>query len=480
MTRAGSPSMTQLPSHYDKLNVSKNAADNVIRAAYKALMQQYHPDKYAGAKQEALQISKDINRSFETLIDPVKRSQYDRWLAEQENQAAAVTTINYLHGGIKTRLSKASEITTKPKAKTAPFVETNSAPTTARSFAAKPRSSGLAHFLKRLIQPCKRLLKQPAARVLLRIQRKSNPKVAASLAPKTRLPTLSERAYDLFEQSRYAEIKPLARRGDPIAMLMLAAMYDRGCGLAKDPQQANHWYQLTHRSLQPLAENGDAVAQFFLGVMYRDGFGVFPDQPQALLWLNKAVAQAYAKAQYAMACLYLSGETIPKNKVTAIFLLTQAGLQGLVDAQSRLGVMYEAEAVECKDGNLEIQNKAYYWYSKAAEQGDYFSQFALGKMYAYGKGAPRNILKAIYWYTKAAEQGWVFAPSALAAIYACGAGGVPQDYLLAYMWWAIAAAMGHQHAGHNIDEIALKMSARQVDKAHSLATDWLKKHSAAN
>jgi TPR repeat protein len=472
--------MPQLRSHYDKLNVSKNAADNVIRAAYKALMQHYHPDKYAGAKQDALQISKDINRSFETLIDPAKRSQYDRWLAEQENQAATVTTINYLQGGIKTRHSKASEIAAKPKAETTPLVEINSAPTCVRSFAAKTQSSGLANILRSLLKPCKRLLKQPASGVLLRIQRKSKPIQAEIFASKTRLPTLSERAYDLFEQSRYAEIKPLARRGDPIAMLMLAAMYDRGCGLVKDSQQANYWYQLTYRALQPLAESGDAVAQFFLGVMYRDGLGIFPDQPQALLWLNKAVVQANAKAQYAVACLYLSCETVPKNQSAAIFLLTQAGLQGLVDAQSRLGVMYEAEAAENTAGSLEIQKKAYYWYSKAAEQGDYFSQFALGKMYAYGSCAPRNMLKAIYWYTKAAEQGWVFAQSAMAAIYERGAGGIPQDYLLAYMWWAIAAAMGHTHAGQNKDEIALKMTARQVDKAHSLAIDWLKKHSAAN
>jgi hypothetical protein len=47
-------------------------------------------------------------------------------------------------------------------------------------------------------------------------------------------------------------------------MLMLAAMYERGCGLAKDPQQGNHWYQLTHRALSPLAESGCYVRPYLI------------------------------------------------------------------------------------------------------------------------------------------------------------------------------------------------------------------------
>ena len=83
------------------------------------------------------------------------------------------------------------------------------------------------------------------------------------------------------------------------------------------------------------------------------------------------------------------------------------------------------------------------------------------------------MLKAIYWHNKAAEQGWVFASSALAVIYERGE-GVPQDFLQAYMWWAIAAALGHAYAEQNQAEIALKMTVRQVSKAQSSANEWLK------
>jgi DnaJ-class molecular chaperone len=46
--------------HYDNLKVARNAPDSVIKAAYKALMQNYHPDKFEGTEQEGLRIAKII------------------------------------------------------------------------------------------------------------------------------------------------------------------------------------------------------------------------------------------------------------------------------------------------------------------------------------------------------------------------------------------------------------------------------------
>lgn len=74
--------MPKLRTHYDNLKIARNAPDAVIRAAYKALMQQYHPDKYQGSQQEALRISKLIKQSYEILINPVKRFEHDLWIDE--------------------------------------------------------------------------------------------------------------------------------------------------------------------------------------------------------------------------------------------------------------------------------------------------------------------------------------------------------------------------------------------------------------
>ncbi|WP_262963812.1 J domain-containing protein [Methylobacter psychrophilus] len=49
----------------------------IIKAVYKALMMIYHPDRYAGNKDEAVRKSKEINEAYGVLIDPDKRKKYD-------------------------------------------------------------------------------------------------------------------------------------------------------------------------------------------------------------------------------------------------------------------------------------------------------------------------------------------------------------------------------------------------------------------
>ena len=63
--------MSGFRTHYDNLKIpSHNVSDAVIRSAYKALIQKYHPDKFDGPAQESLRITKIINHSYEILINP--------------------------------------------------------------------------------------------------------------------------------------------------------------------------------------------------------------------------------------------------------------------------------------------------------------------------------------------------------------------------------------------------------------------------
>ena len=69
--------------YYRILGVLDDAEEIVIRAAYKALAQRYHPDKWTGSKDEANKRMSDINEAYSVLSDPVKRKQYD---ATRENK----------------------------------------------------------------------------------------------------------------------------------------------------------------------------------------------------------------------------------------------------------------------------------------------------------------------------------------------------------------------------------------------------------
>jgi hypothetical protein len=67
------------PDPYAILGVARNATDSEIRAAYHALVAKYHPDKYQGNPLEGLAAEKmaAINRAYEILSDPARRSAYD-------------------------------------------------------------------------------------------------------------------------------------------------------------------------------------------------------------------------------------------------------------------------------------------------------------------------------------------------------------------------------------------------------------------
>jgi len=87
--------MNQPRTHYDNLQIAKSASDTVIRAAYKALSQKFHPDK----NPEDLKISearmKIINEAYWVLSDPIRRSDHDEWIKRVEEElSAARPTIN--------------------------------------------------------------------------------------------------------------------------------------------------------------------------------------------------------------------------------------------------------------------------------------------------------------------------------------------------------------------------------------------------
>lgn len=79
--------MSGVHTYYDNLKVSRDAPDAVIRAAYRALAQHWHPDKNSDTA-EAARVMKLINEAYETLSDPTKRSKHDLWIREQERQSS--------------------------------------------------------------------------------------------------------------------------------------------------------------------------------------------------------------------------------------------------------------------------------------------------------------------------------------------------------------------------------------------------------
>lgn len=77
--------MSEIPTHYANLRVARNAPPEVIRAAYKALMQKHHPDRHPGdAKAE--RIVRLLNEAYAVLNDPEQRARHDIWITQQEQR----------------------------------------------------------------------------------------------------------------------------------------------------------------------------------------------------------------------------------------------------------------------------------------------------------------------------------------------------------------------------------------------------------
>ena len=62
-----------MKNYYEILEVDKNASQEVIEKAYKALAKKYHPDLQQGqAKHESAEKMKIINEAYEVLSDSYK------------------------------------------------------------------------------------------------------------------------------------------------------------------------------------------------------------------------------------------------------------------------------------------------------------------------------------------------------------------------------------------------------------------------
>ena len=73
-----------MKDYYAILGIVPSAEDVVIRAAWKALSQRYHPDRCAGNITEANARMAEINESYNVLSDSVQRKAYDQLRGTKE------------------------------------------------------------------------------------------------------------------------------------------------------------------------------------------------------------------------------------------------------------------------------------------------------------------------------------------------------------------------------------------------------------
>jgi len=78
------PLQSSRPDHYATLGLHRRCTDAQIRAAYRILAKQHHPDVNGGAR-EAVARTQALNAAYEILSDPARRLAYDEEASATKN-----------------------------------------------------------------------------------------------------------------------------------------------------------------------------------------------------------------------------------------------------------------------------------------------------------------------------------------------------------------------------------------------------------
>lgn len=221
-----------------------------------------------------------------------------------------------------------------------------------------------------------------------------------------------------------------AKKGNVHAQVILGTLYRKGEGVAADFQEAAHWYGLA-------AAQGDAYAQNMRGEMFLRGEGLRPDRDQALVHFRKAARQGLKQAKLNLCGMYYREEDVGTDYVRAV-------------------------------RKLRMQ----------AHMANSLGPYEMGRMFMDGS-VTQDYSEAARWFLMSARQGMPKAQVELGELYEQGL-GVPQDYVMAHVWFNVAASKfsdvysdgERRDASRRRDAVAAKMTPAQVADAQVMAREW--------
>lgn len=249
--------------------------------------------------------------------------------------------------------------------------------------------------------------------------------------PKQPLPDLAYGAYQRGYYLKAFELAlPRAQLGDAAAQTLIAELYDKGLGVARDPREATAWYELA-------ADNGNVEARFAFAVRLLEGRYVEPDKNRAKTLLKSAADDGHATASFNYGQLHVGERPTAAGLQGALPYFEYAAENKIPDAYLALSQIYSSGKL---NGFPEME-KAKEWLVKAARAGIAEAQVELGIWLANGKTGDPDPEAALRWMRRAAITGNAVARNRLANMYARGIGTKP-DAVEAAKWHILASRAG--------------------------------------
>ena len=274
---------------------------------------------------------------------------------------------------------------------------------------------------------------------------------AVSMRPSGPAPDLAFAAYQrgfYVTALREAMKRIAADPKDGPAMTLVGEVYRDGIGVKRDDAEAARWYRLA-------ADVGDRQASFALALMLLNGRGVVKDRAGAAALFEKAAAQGHAGALYNLGVMAIEGDgSSGPDFAKAADLFRRSAEAGDDDGAYSYGVLL-------RDGRgvpLDITAAAH-WLKRAADGGIIAGEVEYAIMLFNGIGVNRNEAGAAKLFLKAAAKNNPIAQNRLARLYAAGR-GVPKDPVQAAAWNRFAEAAGIKDA--ELDALTAGLSTKQM------------------
>ena len=262
-------------------------------------------------------------------------------------------------------------------------------------------------------------------------------------------------------------------RGNPYASYELGKLYEAGRGTERNPEKAESCYRVAFLGFLNLEKKSkDDTLWYRIGSMYLHGIGTGADEKQAEKYLLKAADYGNPHAAYQLARLYIRQETEKLTKEPeqapdhekirkAAAWLSEAAEQGNSFADYALGKLFGDGVLLAKD-----MEKAFFHLGRAAEAGNVYAQYRLGRWYLTEEY--KDIRKAVRYLTLAADQNNDLATYRLGKLYLAGE-EVFKNTELAMMYLEASACAGNQYAQYMLGKLYLMGKEVEQDREKAQA-----------
>ena len=275
-------------------------------------------------------------------------------------------------------------------------------------------------------------------------------------------PRVPDPAFAAFQRGEYLTAfqiaLPLAEKGNAPAQTLIAELYEKGLGIAKDTKQSAKWYEIA-------AKSGNREAQFSYALKLLEGKDVERDKEQGVEMLRQAAEAGHHIAMFNYANQIVANRPTSAGYRKAVPFYEKAAENRVADAYYALSIIYK----EGRATGIQDPEKARKWLEKAASAGVDTAQVELSIALINGTDGPKDLELAFNILSNVANEGNVIAQNRLAHMYMDGIGTEPSQ-LEAAKWHILAQRAGRFDL--TLDRFMTTLDDDTRKKAITLANRW--------